>query len=89
MNAIEKFSLGENIDITRIKSGAFIPLDEIYFKGIRKQMRGLEELLAKGEDKHDFMKEAYVYKIKINDNTICIKFEDEWCTIGSKFIYCG
>lgn len=88
MNAKDKFALGDAFKLTRIKSGAVIMLHNIYFRGLRKVMRGLEEHLAKGEENHDFINGTYVYKIEDADNHhIFIRFEFDWCVIGSEILY--
>lgn len=87
MNAIEKFSLGPSVKLTRILDKAVIFQSNRYFSCIRKMMRGLEEHLADGEENHDFINGTYVYKIEESDGgVIYVRFEPGTAIIGSKIL---
>lgn len=95
MNAGEKFSILQNMEIVVCRNG-FIPAEDTFFKGRRKVMRGLEENIIRemyrqrgiNEDPVINYNDEWVYRMKtLAGTTFYVHINSEWITIGSNCIF--
>lgn len=86
MNAKDKFSLGNNVEVIPLKTICYIMDRDIFFTARRKVIRGFEEYLAQNETNHNYINGTYVYKLSINGFNLYIRLEPEWVVFGSRII---